>query len=716
MRLERVVLRNICQHRHLDVSFTDATGVFGPNGSGKSNLLRAIKASLTGKLTGTKNDNICRFADSREESYIRTVWRTDDGQLVTIVHGLRPAERKIEIVFPDGKRIEESGTTEVNERIRILSGIDAGVIDTFHFVDQNDLDAFVKMTKSDQMRMLLELLQLDALEKTWEELGTVLADDSRLVGQGESYEAYDGLIAGAEEEIARLGSQLSALGIMTEDDERQLRSALESMQQWKSLKEQVDQHQQALVQYRKEIDRLTASRQECVIALQQAEGRVRSMYEHLIKLQQRVEAANAAVNHNRRIADLEAVIERHRSSVGPEPAKPGVAEGAFAEELQQEEAKLASLKYRYDTILGSRAEASRCPVCLQPADLKRLSKELQAQIKAATRKVNALCKAHKENLAAWEKYRQVYAVWQSEQSSLNRLLEQRRGLGERLPEDSQAQQEYDRYAAQYNQEYTHWKRLESSYQCAENGLKIYQESHDQVAAKLEELKRELQHFMPYDQNRVYQIEAALQANDEKKQQYQALSARICQRMEDCRQWKEKRRAAQERLQLAKKAAQWVDNVTQWREILHRDALGRKLVNEFLKNYTLLANEYLEAFDTPFWLEVTDSSEFIARMPDGSAEKLSRLSKGQSVMLSVCLQLAGQELFDANLKVLALDEPTDGLDSKNLGYLADMLTEIVYRIKEFGRQLIIVTHQERLAAILDSAIFLNDRTLVTAGDE
>lgn len=713
MRLERAILHNICQHRHLDAAFTDATGIFGPNGSGKSNLLRAIKASLTGKLVGTKEDNICRFASSKEGASIRTVWKMDSGDTVTISYGLRPTDRQIEIVSPNGHCRKESGAAKVNELVRALAGVDASIIDVFYFVDQNDLGAFLKMAKSEQMRLLMEILDLDSLEKTWEHLGTVITNDGALLGQGESYEAYDQLIQNAEAEIQQLESALKRLNVLPEEKEKELYDTWQSMQRWLQLKETLNQHQQVVANAEKEIRTSRKNQEDCQKVMAQMEENLRRYEGILDNLKKIVDQAKAAVLHNQRIAHLELLISQQKAACGKEPAKPRIKENAFAESLQQKEAQLASLQYRYETITGTGGDQSKCPVCLQPADLRQMQDDIKQQIDQLSEMIAQLRTAHRENLSQWQRYRADYAAWQSARDTLQNLLKQRQELGERFQENPQAEPEYNRYLEEYQRLKDQYATVRSSYECARKTEEIYTETYRKALKDLRKVEQEMQNLVPYDEQKDRQICETLNVNSERKNEYQKLYGQYRQRLNDRFDWQQKRKAAMERAQKAKKAVVWIEHARQWRETLHRESLGRRLVEEFLKGYAAAANQYLEAFDNPFWLEVTDGSEFIARMPDGSAEKLSRLSKGQSVILSVCLQLAGQALFDANLKVLALDEPTDGLDGKNLGYLADMLAEIVYRVKEFGRQLVVVTHHENLANILDSAIFLAEQQTVAA---
>ena len=73
----------------------------------------------------------------------------------------------------------------------------------------------------------------------------------------------------------------------------------------------------------------------------------------------------------------------------------------------------------------------------------------------------------------------------------------------------------------------------------------------------------------------------------------------------------------------------------------------------------------------------------------------RCSAGQRVLASLLIRLALAETFCSNCGILALDEPTTNLDSKNIEALAYALNQIVTRRKrQENFQLILITHDEQ----------------------
>jgi ABC-type lipoprotein export system ATPase subunit len=82
-------------------------------------------------------------------------------------------------------------------------------------------------------------------------------------------------------------------------------------------------------------------------------------------------------------------------------------------------------------------------------------------------------------------------------------------------------------------------------------------------------------------------------------------------------------------------------------------------------------------------------------------RLGALSGGEQQRLSLAVGLAGAP------DVLLADEPTSQLDAENRGHVVDMLVSAAAG----GTTIVIVTHDEHLAAQVDRAIYLRDGEVV-----
>lgn len=72
----------------------------------------------------------------------------------------------------------------------------------------------------------------------------------------------------------------------------------------------------------------------------------------------------------------------------------------------------------------------------------------------------------------------------------------------------------------------------------------------------------------------------------------------------------------------------------------------------------------------------------------------RCSAGQKMLASIIIRLALSDSFGQNCGILALDEPTNALDTENIDALASSLVDIIHERKNHSNfQLIVITHDE-----------------------
>jgi putative ABC transport system ATP-binding protein len=94
------------------------------------------------------------------------------------------------------------------------------------------------------------------------------------------------------------------------------------------------------------------------------------------------------------------------------------------------------------------------------------------------------------------------------------------------------------------------------------------------------------------------------------------------------------------------------------------------------------------------------------LADKAKNKASNLSGGQKQRVCIARAIAN------NPKIIFADEPTGNLDTKT----GDKVEEILFNLnKERGVTLIIVTHDETLAAKCDRQIHIQDGKIISKGE-
>lgn len=147
---------------------------------------------------------------------------------------------------------------------------------------------------------------------------------------------------------------------------------------------------------------------------------------------------------------------------------------------------------------------------------------------------------------------------------------------------------------------------------------------------------------------------------------------------------------------------WRDKVERARGLLHREQLPAVVARVFLDSINRHLAKYLEIFEVPFVARITPD-EVLCSFGSKADVPAGRLSGGQKVMLGLAFRFAVYDQFVSSLGILMLDEPTVFLDDDHVDVAVEMLTRIKSYSKSAGLQLIVVTHDQRLARVFDQTI-------------
>jgi len=142
-----------------------------------------------------------------------------------------------------------------------------------------------------------------------------------------------------------------------------------------------------------------------------------------------------------------------------------------------------------------------------------------------------------------------------------------------------------------------------------------------------------------------------------------------------------------------------------RGIFHSSKAPRMVSWTYLKALENDVNYLLQLFSAAYRVSV-DSKDlgFNAIFLDGTREHdASRLSVGQRVMLAISFRMAVNLKFSSSLGLLAMDEPTTGLDEDALSRLPEVFDWFKDVTESRGLQLFVVTHEPRIESIFDKVI-------------
>jgi DNA repair exonuclease SbcCD ATPase subunit len=140
-------------------------------------------------------------------------------------------------------------------------------------------------------------------------------------------------------------------------------------------------------------------------------------------------------------------------------------------------------------------------------------------------------------------------------------------------------------------------------------------------------------------------------------------------------------------------------------VFHRQALPQMVAESNLQDMEADINVGLKHFGDPFWVETAAALSFTVHFPGEAPQPAERLSGGQKAVLATAFRSGLCRLFDVDLGMMTLDEPTTFMDEANVLHLRDALIAYAQQIRG-NRQVIVVTHERDLRPAFDTVIDLS----------
>lgn len=708
MRFVRLQLDRFGVHRKLLVEFDRRTnGIIGANGRGKSTVLAALEYAVTGMipLAGAKDENICQLEDgaSRVTAVIEHAGRT-----LEIVRGLKKA--KTELRIDGGEPV--LGDRPVNQALAEIFGPSIDLFSEYVFVKQGRISAFLDATEAERSKVLQQLFGTRKAEEAWAAIGKY-TQTVEVPQRSVEIDALKRRIADRAGEVLDLKRELKQYADAAprpagEEDPDEALLARHRREQAASLRfaSLTSQYDLKRAAWEKKDRNHLALKAELLEARKAAEGaqpRIEALVAELARWKslQAEQARHAAMA--RRKTQLQQERQAHPAPTQPEAYIEDSEE--LRGDMQAARDRQRELNRLVKTFDGKTAE---CPTCGTP------TKTLAAKLQEAQQELKEIAEYLAEIEPRYQESRQhdrlmaSYLEWKTSFQERVQQYREEAALLEQASETPPLQGSEPELRAELGR----LRALVKNEADAVEVERLAAEQASRLAGELEAMHAQLD-----------EARAAIAADPVSDEAVAAADARIATRRERIRhrgelqgrlssleqqQVDEKAMLVRMETEMSKadKVRTFLADCQSAREVLHRGGLPRLVARGYLDTIEADVNRLLERFDADFRIATQDDLSYRADFTDGRAQPASRLSGGQKVLLAIAFRVAVNSLFAGEIGVLALDEPSEFLDERNLGALEVALGRLRELSDATGLQCLLVTHERRLSRLFDRVLELS----------
>ena len=701
MRIEAVEIKNGCQHRSFKGEFGPGVIVVeGPNGSGKSNLIKLVVRGLTGLAMnyGKKEDDL---TFNETTGFVKVDFSVA-GQEGVIQRNLKSASCKMTFGGRDYRSVKE-----IDEAIYSILGISPKVMADIVMAQQGKIESVLFQQPAERARSMQELFGTLQAEKLREILAEDLAntpvasradtirqleDNLQISIAGPLFQAQTEMEEASKHELGR-EVQVYHEGIVRNYEAQEAnKTALESsIREESESKVRLEAHDVKLAATIKMHDDNSVVIDDLRPLAEELRGKINSAGENKHIKMQRDEAVrhlqecteNLAVPEPKCAADPE-FVERTRTALHG---------------VQHEIANIQSMLQG----VGGR---SVCPTCQQPVSPDLLSHK-QTKLTELLKQGSGMTEAVRQSEAMIAGWTRQYAQWQAEVNNARtthaRLQDQIVKLPEvTIPSDQELaldKQTIDDFAA--------LEMTQARTQADIASLKGFRATlTDGMIKALERRKAAEQCRAALSDPTIYQVsKAALEVHRQAALAVASLTGKI-------QALQAQMKTINEQLLTLKQEEAKLERIKEWRELLekarqclHRDQLPNLVAQSYIRSLNVRLAKYLEMFEVPYTCKISAEMDVVCAFSGGRHLPAERLSGGEKVMLGIAFRFAIYDLFASNLGLLILDEPTVFLDDDRIDSVYALLERVKSYSKSAGLQLIVITHEKRLAGVADKVISL-----------
>ncbi len=749
--IQSLQLENWKTHSNISLNFKPGTNILiGPIGSGKSSILQAISFALFGTFAELKS------RDVKLSDLIRRSSRANSTNVSLTLNNLTVV-RKIDknkgteatVRNQDGVFIAGPNPTAVNEYISQILKIDEGIFLRNIYAMQNEIDLLLKLSPKERKKRTDELMGLDKFESARVSCITL---KNKISNEAEILKKIK-----EEVNVQELNNQLKILIIQCDNlkareqacfiklekiskDREQARIKLDKLRKQVQEVSKLEMRSSFLA---KQIESATISLsgRELTLTKKEVESKLYIIKSQITKIQnhktilaldiETSQKASLALEReigvleekNRelqsRLAELHKIKEQLTEVKLIEVQK---LEKVIQEKTENKQTLIAELKILKESLDRLNLAESTCPVCesrlTEKKKLELISKKKRAIAEKlltqneTAEELNNL----KKQFAELEKLSELQKRFSEKLAEEGKLIKEQRKTAEKL---ASSQKEKDNLKEMISTKSSELRQLEikienlgSKYTSLIDSKHLYElkEQRELYEGELAKLNLELadkkiepkvldeaelyfQNMLRQEQAIQFEIESNRHLLAEKKIRLEELKNRL-EGLEE----------------IEKKVNRAEKNI----EFLNRFAAALQATQIALRDELILAvNEVM----TSLWLDLypydnwvglrlfTDEDDYVLQLKEADGDWISVIgfaSGGERMIASLAVRIAFARILSPSFSLLILDEPTHNLDERAIDSLIELIQS---KLSEHIEQILIVTHNEKLAEVGDNVVRL-----------
>jgi DNA repair exonuclease SbcCD ATPase subunit len=710
MLITSVRLRNFCQHVDRLIEFSPQLNVIvGPNGCGKSTILNAILFALTGinRLAGKNEENISQFAAPDAESFVDLRF-AHRGNSYAVMRSLAPIDT---MTLSVNGQTPIRGVTKCVDRILTDLGSTITRMQDYVFVEQRRVDGWFDKRPADRAKEMATLFGLDDAEAATKVIDKFTAKVP-LPTTGVNIDALSNERARESHFLSSLEQQLATYADVPAD----ITAYLEERNRIRVLHQQQSDNARRRAEIADNLEALTDSlrdREQRKAVLTQEADEYRLAIESLAPVLETAKADQQQWNTYRQSLQMQTLVETTTARLfnswrarNRRPKKPDVylkweTPGWHRMEELRERSNALHVSIK---ALARLPDDQPCPTCgavgkYRAEHLASLQTEL-ATVEAELQPLQAHRKASLEYDDMFSKYLVSIRYFKEAVADAKRQRKALQACNRPAMEELEIKQILDDYTTLQNAQHKVQTELAGI-------VATITSTQFQIAGlQTEAAALRSQQTISIVADMLERAIAEQQVMQTRYQEKKALETHIASHTVRVNGIQQRIDDATAIIAKHQQTTYALSQLSAAKSILHHSAAPRDVTRARLGMLMADIDAALQLFDAPFHVTVDEELTFWAHFRDGRRKQSDkRLSVGQRVALALSWRVALNTAFAGSLGLLALDEPTAGLDVKNLGCVPRAFARLRDLSQTRGLQVLLVTHEERLIDSFDKVISL-----------